>query len=55
MIQEVNIMKEYVEPEVEVIELDDVDVMCSSADEGPCGGYVCGYYGSVCTGYPLGG
>ena len=47
-------MKEYVEPEMEVVELDDVDVICSSGDDRPCSGYVCGYYGQVCEGYPLG-
>ena len=42
-------MKKFQEPEVEVVELDNVDMMCDS--DGPCTDYACqGGYGTTCSG-----
>lgn len=42
-------MKDFMEPEIEVVELELDDVMCSS--DGPCTGYACqNAYGTTCSG-----
>ena len=42
--------KRFEEPDLEVVELERVDVVCSSDDEGPCDDYLCNGYGTICTG-----
>ena len=44
-------MKEYTEPKVEFVELEDANVITESSEE-----YVCpNEYGNTCTGNPYGG
>ena len=40
--------KKYEDPEIDVVEFDDVDVVCSS--DGPCLDYTCNNYGTICSG-----
>ena len=42
--------KEYKDPEIDVVEFEEIDVIVCSADEGPCGGYSCNNYGTICSG-----
>lgn len=50
-------MKEYVTPEVEIVEFENNDIVTSSPCEGyVCDGYVCpDAYGTTCSGNPYGG
>lgn len=45
-------MKEYISPEIEFVELEEVDVIATSS----CDDYECpNAYGTTCTGNPYGG
>ena len=41
--------KQYEDPEINVVEFENIDVVCSS-DEGPCTDYSCSNYGTICSG-----